>query len=104
MSRLGLAAGLVFRILLDSIAAKWVTESSRDPFLLWGCYVPADCGGGFGLLAAGTAGRFGGSDGGATVRVRLKASKRRSGPNVDTSSREELTSDSNRTILDQVTR
>jgi len=30
----GLAAGLVFSILLDSIAAKWVTESSRDPFLL----------------------------------------------------------------------
>jgi putative ABC transport system permease protein len=30
----GLAAGLVLSILFDSIAAKWVTESSRDPFLL----------------------------------------------------------------------
>lgn len=30
----GLAAGLVLSILFDSIAARWVTESSRDPFLL----------------------------------------------------------------------
>jgi ABC-type antimicrobial peptide transport system permease subunit len=30
----GLAAGLVLSIIFDSIAAKWVTESSRDPLIL----------------------------------------------------------------------
>ena len=30
----GLAVGLVLSILFDSIAAKWVTESSRDPLIL----------------------------------------------------------------------
>jgi ABC-type antimicrobial peptide transport system permease subunit len=30
----GLAAGLVLSIVFDSIAAKWVTESSRDPLIL----------------------------------------------------------------------
>jgi putative ABC transport system permease protein len=32
----GVAAGLILSIVLDSIEAKWVTESSRDPLLLLG--------------------------------------------------------------------
>ena len=30
----GLAAGLVFSMIFDKLAAKWVTESSRDPLIL----------------------------------------------------------------------
>jgi ABC-type antimicrobial peptide transport system permease subunit len=49
----GLVAGIVLSIALDKIATKWVTESSRDPFILVGvkllltvaaalaCFVPA---------------------------------------------------------------
>ena len=35
----GLAAGLVLSLTFDRIAAKWVTESSRDPILLAGVTV-----------------------------------------------------------------
>ncbi len=30
----GVAAGLVLSVIFDSIAAKWVTESSRDPLIV----------------------------------------------------------------------
>jgi putative ABC transport system permease protein len=30
----GVAAGLVLSVIFDSIAARWVTESSRDPLIL----------------------------------------------------------------------
>jgi ABC-type antimicrobial peptide transport system permease subunit len=32
----GLAAGLVLSLIFDKVAAKWVTESSRDPLILAG--------------------------------------------------------------------
>ena len=32
----GLAAGLVLSLIFDKLAAKWVTESSRDPLILAG--------------------------------------------------------------------
>jgi predicted permease len=32
----GLTAGLLLSVIADSVAAKWVTESSRDPFILGG--------------------------------------------------------------------
>ncbi len=32
----GVAAGLVMSVVLDKLAAKWVTESSRDPWILGG--------------------------------------------------------------------
>ena len=35
----GLAAGLVLSLIFDSVAAKWVTESSRDPAILGGVTV-----------------------------------------------------------------
>ena len=35
----GLAAGLVLSLIFDKVAAKWVTESSRDPVILGGVTV-----------------------------------------------------------------
>jgi ABC-type antimicrobial peptide transport system permease subunit len=32
----GLAAGVVLSLIFDKLAAKWVTESSRDPLILAG--------------------------------------------------------------------
>jgi putative ABC transport system permease protein len=49
----GIAAGLLLSLVFDRLAAKWVTESSRDPLILGGvtlllaaaaglaCFVPA---------------------------------------------------------------
>ena len=65
----GLAVGLVLSLIFDKVAAKWVTESSRDPADSGGSDGVAAYGGGIGLSGAGAAGGVGRSDGGIEVRI-----------------------------------